>query len=102
MEDDKLEHAWRALRAILSLADSALSGRITLTNEPIFNLDQHRYYWRSVMGLIWSHAHEGLGENIPTPPPVPPTSCDMFRPCPDCPLLSGADSKTNFEQNGDD
>ena len=98
----ELQRAERSLRAILDVSEAALSGKVTLTNAPVFDKEQHLYNWRSVLGLIWSHAHEGLGEDIPTPPPVPPTSCDMFRPGPDCPLVSGADSKTNFEQNGDD
>lgn len=96
MEDDKLERAWRALRAILALADSALSGRVTLTNEPIFDTEQHRYYWRSVMGLIWSHAHEGLGLDLPRPPAWPPEPprkppCPrgMSGPCEDCPYFPG-------------
>ena len=63
--------AMRALNAILSIADSALAGKITLTDELVFDTEQHRYNWRSVVGLIWSHAHEGLGEDIPTPPPWP-------------------------------
>ena len=83
--------AERALSAILSLSESMLAGKITLTNRLVFDKDQRRYNWRSVVGLIWSHAHEGLGHNIPdTPPhpPVPPTPCEVFRPCPNCPLVN--------------
>lgn len=94
--------AKRSLRAIRALADSALAGRITLTNEPVFAPNQHRYDWRYVMGLILCHACEGLGADIPTPPsapPQPPDACQSsFRPCPDCPLIPQAEDKG--EQKG--
>lgn len=93
--------AERSLRAILDVSESALTGKVRLTDELIFSREQHLYNWRSVLGLIWSHAHEGLGEDIPTPPPVPPhppDACQGFRPCPDCPLIPQDDAED--EQKG--
>lgn len=98
----ELQRAERSLRAILDVSESALTGKVRLTDELIFSREQHLYNWRSVLGLIWSHAHEGLGEDIPTPPPVPPRPPDAcqssFRPCPDCPLIPQAEDKD--EQKG--
>ena len=92
--------AERSLRAILDVSEAALTGKVTLTNAPVFDKEQHLYNWRSVMGLIWSHAHEGLGEDIPTPPPVPPQppdACHGFRVCPDCPLIPQAEDKDEWK-----
>ena len=98
----ELQRAERSLRAILDVSESALTGKVRLTDELIFSREQHLYNWRSVLGLIWSHAHEGLGEDIPTPPPVPPRPPDAcqssFQPCPDCPLIPQAEDKD--EQKG--
>ena len=97
----ELQRAERSLRAILDVSESALTGKVRLTDELIFSREQHLYNWRSVLGLIWSHAHEGLGEDIPTPPPVPPQppdACQGFRVCPDCPLIPQAEDKD--EQKG--
>ena len=97
----ELQRAERSLRAILDVSESALTGKVRLTDELIFSREQHLYNWRSVLGLIWSHAHEGLGEDIPTPPPVPPhppDACQGFRPCPDCPLIPQDDAEE--EQKG--
>ena len=88
--------AERSLRAILDVSEATLTGKVRLTNAPVFDKEQHLYNWRSVLGLIWSHAHEGLGEDIPTPPPVPPQppdACQGFRPCPDCPLIPQAEDE---------
>lgn len=88
--------AERSLRAIRALAESILTGKVRLTNASVFDKEQHLYNWRSVMGLIWSYAYEGLGENIPTPPPVPPQPTDVcrgFRVCPDCPLIPQAEDE---------
>lgn len=85
--------AKRSLRAIRALADSALAGRITLTNEPVFAPNQHRYDWRYVMGLILCHACEGLGADIPTPPSVPPQPPDACRGFRDCPLIAQAEDE---------
>ena len=97
----ELQRAERSLRAILDVSESALTGKVRLTDELIFSREQHLYNWRSVLGLIWSHAHEGLGEDIPTPPPVPPQppdACQGFRVCPDWPLIPQAEDKD--EQKG--
>ena len=94
--------AERSLRAILDVSEAALSGKVTLTNAPVFDKEQHLSNWRSVLGLIWSHAHEGLGEDIPTPPPVPPhppDACQGFRPCPDCPLIAQAEDENQKGSN---
>ena len=94
--------AERSLRAILDVSEATLTGKVRLTNAPVFDKEQHLYNWRSVLGLIWSHAHEGLGEDIPTPPPVPPhppDACQGFRPCPDCPLIAQAEDENQKGSN---
>ena len=98
----ELQRAERSLRAILDVSESALTGKVRLTDELIFSREQHLYNWRSVLGLIWSHAHEALGEDIPTPPPVPPhppDACQGFRPCPDCPLIAQAEDENQKGSN---
>lgn len=94
--------AVRSLCAIRALSEAALTGKVRLTNSPVMEPEQRLYYWRTVLGLVWSHAHEGLGEDIPTPPPVPPDPCDMLRPCPDCPLVGDTENKTGAGQKGGD
>ena len=83
--------AERSLRAIRALAESILAGKVRLTEAYVFVPEQHLYNWWSVLSIIWSHTYEGLGEDIPTPPPMPTQpsyACQGFRPCPNCPLVN--------------
>lgn len=100
------ENARKKLEEILHIADRVVSGTTTLVEDYVLGdrVCCQRTYW----GMVWTNAHEGLRLDLPRPPawppepPLPPKSCDMYRPCPDCPLLSGADGKADAGQKGGD
>ena len=97
--------AENALRKIKIYADNAVLGGADLTSEYVMDTDNHRHCWRTYMGIIWALVCDGLGLTLPRPPawpPEPPKPCTMYRPCPDCPLLSGADGKADAGQKGGD
>ena len=67
----ELERARRALRIIRQVSHNVLTGKTTVTDAPVFDDLHGIYHWRTIMGMIWSQSYDGLGENIPIPPPWP-------------------------------
>ena len=67
----ELERARRALRIIRQVSHNVLTGKTTVTDAPVFDDLHGIYHWRTLWGLMWSQSLDGLGENIPTPPPWP-------------------------------
>ena len=63
------ERTARTLRAIRQTAYNVLTGRTTSTST----LDARNsiYHWRTLWGMIWAMTYEGLGEDLPDPPPWP-------------------------------
>ena len=70
-ENTELERARRALRIIRQVSHNVLTGRTTATSAPVIDAQNGVYHWRTLWGMIWSQTYEGLGENLPDPPPWP-------------------------------
>ena len=72
MDDNyELDRARRALRVIRQVSYNVLTGRTTATNAPVFDDLNGIYHWRTLWGMIWAMTYEGLGEDLPDPPPWP-------------------------------
>ena len=72
MDDNyELDRARRALRIIRQVSYNVLTGRTTATNAPVFDERNSIYHWRTLWGMIWAMTYEGLGEDLPDPPPWP-------------------------------
>lgn len=99
------ERAVEALRQIKVYADSAVLGDAQLVDKYVMDTDNHIHCWRVYMGIIWALVYDGLGLTLPRPPAWPPELSEqyaMHRPCPDCPLVNGADGKADDGQKGGD
>ena len=70
-ENTELERARRALRIIRQVSHNVLTGRTTATSALTFDGKSSIYHWRTLWGMIWNQTYEGLGENLPDPPPWP-------------------------------
>ena len=72
MDDNyELDRARRALRVIRQVSYNVLTGRTTTTNAPVFDDLNGIYHWRTLWGVVWSQTYDGLGEDLPDPPPWP-------------------------------
>ena len=73
-----LERTARTLRAIRQTAYNVLTGYTQQTDKPVFDAQNSVYHWRTLWGMIWAMTYEGLGEDLPDPPPWPKDDNKIF------------------------